>query len=350
MSVLAERTLYNDDPSPEYRVTVTRSNTVASGSTTSVNWHSPFDDPPAPINVPRRVRSKPERYVYDYSLMASGASLHFIISVEPSSGKPIPGKYSFRLSLKVDKVERPLEDAVSLHLAVDPRNLEFLVFVFPGKSSLPVGSLYSYRVWLRVNGIDHRLFGEDDLWVVQDPDFSSIADASFARLKSMTTSMQIYDAHVGGARVQFIVRWQQISEELYKYILEYDANGVGGVLIDDFRLLLQGDPRKVSFLIYTVPMNSMPAGASHRIRVWLKTLTPLAGDRSPAYSLPYHDSYTFQRIWKSDNFKIGARLDFGTLGSKMIMGYSSGPAKTIVMSQSGEGTHRFKNDDIVEVG
>lgn len=48
-------------------------------------------------------------------------------SVEPASGKPNPGKYKFRLSLKVDKVERPLEDVVSLNLLVDPKNLEFIV-------------------------------------------------------------------------------------------------------------------------------------------------------------------------------------------------------------------------------
>lgn len=77
---------------------------------------------------------------------------------------------------------------------------------FPGKSSIPVGCLYSYRVWLRVNGTDHRLFGEDDLWVAKDPDFSSVPDASFARLKSVTANMQIYDAYVGKARLQFVVR------------------------------------------------------------------------------------------------------------------------------------------------
>ena len=56
--------------------------------------------------------------------------------------------------------------------------------VFPGKATIPAGCLWSYRVWLRVNFVDHRIFGDDELWVGKDPDFSSIADASFARLKS----------------------------------------------------------------------------------------------------------------------------------------------------------------------
>lgn len=40
-----------------------------------------------------------------------------------------------------------------------------------------------------------------------------------------------------------------ISERLYKYTLDYEASGVGGTLIDDFRLILDGDPRRVTFLI-----------------------------------------------------------------------------------------------------
>jgi len=220
---------------------------------------------------------------------------------------------------------------------VDPRKLEFIVFVFPGKTTIPAGCLYSYRVWLRVNFVDHRIFGDDELWVGKDPDFSSIADASFSRLKSTTSHSQLYDGVVGRARVQFIERWTHIAEGLYKYSLEYESAGVGAMLIEDFRLTIQGDPGSVSFLIYTVPMNSMPAGASHRIRVWLKTFLPFPSnenDQSSNISLPFSDSYVYQRIWKSDSLKLGARLDFFTLGTKMIMGYSNGPSKTYTVSQT----------------
>lgn len=48
-------------------------------------------------------------------------------SVEPVSGKPVAGRYLFRLSLKVDKTERPLAEPISLNLSVDPRKLEFIV-------------------------------------------------------------------------------------------------------------------------------------------------------------------------------------------------------------------------------
>ncbi|KAJ7584346.1 hypothetical protein C8J56DRAFT_149924 [Mycena floridula] len=346
----------NDDPAPEYRVALTRSNTATtSGSGSSnVHWQSPFADPPAPVNSPRRLpRAKPERYLYTYNLVAGSAPLQFLISVEPSNGRPTPGKYAFRLSLQVDKVERPMGDPVSLHLAVDPRLLEFVVFVFPGKTSLPVDTLYSYRVWLRVNGIEHRLFGEDELWIARDPDFSSIANASFARLKTISTNTQIYDAYVGKARIQFVARWRLISEDLYKYTLEYDANGVGGVLIEDFRLILHGDPRKATFLIYTVPMQSAPEGASHRVRVWLKTYSSAPVDPTSTFSLPFSDSYVYQRIWKSDSFKIGAQLDFGSLANrKMVMGFSvGGGPKTIVMSQTGGGDLRYLDKNtVLEVG
>jgi len=78
--------------------------------------------------------------------------------------------------------------------------------VFPGKTSIPVGCLWSLRVWLRSNGVDHRLFGEDELWVGKDPDFNAIGDASFARLKQHDQGVQTYLGFVGRAAVTFTVR------------------------------------------------------------------------------------------------------------------------------------------------
>ena len=76
----------------------------------------------------------------------------------------------------------------------------------------------------------------------------------------------------------------------------------------------------------------MPIGASHKLRVWLRSLVPLSQvDPSTSYVLPFNDSYIYQRIWKNDSFKIGGRLEFETLGSKMTMGFSSGMPETVVM-------------------
>ena len=69
-----------------------------------------------------------------------------------------------------------------------------------------MGSLWSLRAWLRVNAVDHRLFNEDELWIGKDLDFSSVADASFARLKNVDTRTQVYHGSVGRAVVMFIVR------------------------------------------------------------------------------------------------------------------------------------------------
>ncbi|TFK43887.1 hypothetical protein BDQ12DRAFT_596679 [Crucibulum laeve] len=277
-----------------------------------------------------------ERYLYTYRLLAGATPLQFIISVEPESGRPRAGNYTFRLSFRANGIERPLAEPIIRKLKVDPRQLEFVVFVFPGKSSLPAGCLWSLRVWLRVNSIDHRLFGEDELWVGKDPDFNSIGDASFARLKNVDAKEQVYHAYVGKALVSFIVRWTKASNGTYKYSLEYEANGVGAILFEDLNLKLDGDPRTVTFLIYSVPTTSMPVGASHRLRVWLRSLVPLnASDPSTSYVLPFNDSYIYQRIWKSDAFKVGARLDFESLGSKMVMGFSSGSPVTITTNQPG---------------
>ena len=147
----------------------------------------------------------------------------------------------------------------------------------------------------------------------------------------------------------------------------YEASGVGDILFEDFRLRLDGDPRALTFLILyvsffsfspfyknekekiiksnhlgslshfilfcsSIPNISMPAGASHKLRVWLKSTVPLGfADPSTSYVLPFNDSYIYQQIWKSDSFKVGGRLEFETLGSKMTMGFSSGMPETIVM-------------------
>jgi len=273
-----------------------------------------------------------ERYIYTYRLLANAAPLQFMISVEHDTGKPKHGKYTFRLSLKTNGIERSLGEPTTRILRVDPRQLNFVVFMFPGKAGEPAGCLWSLRVWLRVNGVDHRLFGEDDLWVAKDPEFNAIADASFARLRNLDGDEQVYHGYVGKALVTFTIRWECVSNRLYKYSLTYEASGVGDTLFEDLRLRLDGDPRAATFLIYTVPTASMPVGASHKIRVWIRSLVPLTAiDPSTSCVLPFNDSYIYQRIWKSDSFKIGGRLDFATLGSKMIMGFSSGMPETIVM-------------------
>ena len=82
--------------------------------------------------------------------------------------------------------------------------------MFPGKSGvLPAGCLWSLRVWLRVNGVDHRLFGEDDLWVAKDPDFNAMGNASFARLRNTDGGEHVYHGIVGKALVTFTVRYVQ---------------------------------------------------------------------------------------------------------------------------------------------
>ncbi|KAJ7827672.1 hypothetical protein B0H14DRAFT_2814172 [Mycena olivaceomarginata] len=68
--------------------------------------------------------------------------------------------------------------------------------LLPGKNDvLPAGCLYSLRVWLRANGVDHRFFGEDDLWLGADPDFGTVENASFACLRpGGATALGVPDA------------------------------------------------------------------------------------------------------------------------------------------------------------
>ena len=83
--------------------------------------------------------------------------------------------------------------------------------MFPGKAGIPAGCLWSLRVWLRVNAVDHRLFGEDELWVAKDPDFNAIGDASFARLRNLDGGEQVYHGYVGKALVTFTIRYVYIA-------------------------------------------------------------------------------------------------------------------------------------------
>ncbi|PPQ63143.1 hypothetical protein CVT24_005783 [Panaeolus cyanescens] len=321
-----------DDDCPDYEAVISRSNSNGTSTyssrfsdnhsrsvTTPLKCVAKVTAAAKPVvmlersdtSVSRRPRPLPrhERYVYTYKLLANGTPLQFLISVEPESGKPTHGKCTFRLSFKANGIES----------------------IFPGKQSLPAGCLWSLRVWLRVNGVDHRIFGDDDLWVAKDPDFNSIGDASYARLKTVDSTEQVYHGYVGRALVTFVVRWQQISNKLYRYSVDYEANGVGDTLVDDFRVRLDGDPRGVTFLIYTVPTNAIPAGASHKLRVWMRSLVPITNDPGTSYVLPFNDSFIYQRIWKNDNFRLGSRLDFDSLGTKMVKGFSVGAPETIVM-------------------
>jgi hypothetical protein len=94
----------------------------------------------------------------------------------------------------------------------------------------------------------------------------------------------------------------------------------------------------VAFLVYTVPVRSVPAGASHRLRVWLKTRRDDLGAGA------LDDSYVYQRVWKSDAFKIGARLDFEVLGPRIIMGSPAGAPQTVVMELAARSPVGYQRD------
>ncbi|KAJ7827677.1 hypothetical protein B0H14DRAFT_3720435 [Mycena olivaceomarginata] len=111
--------------------------------------------------------------------------------------------------------------------------------------------------------------------------------------------------------------------------MEDTAGGVGNVLMDDLRLRVEGNPGRVAFLVYTVPGRSVPAGASHRLRVWLKTR------RDDPSARALDDSYVYQPVRRSAAFKIGARLDFKALGPRIIMGSLAGAPQTVVMEAVG---------------
>lgn len=257
-----------------------------------------------------------ETRTYAYSLRLGDAPAQIFILIEPDADRQ--GHYSFTLTLKAGPIERALCKPISLKLSLDPRQIDFSVFAFPPRSSLPTGCLYHLRVWLRSANIYHRLFGDDDLWIARDPDFRSIGDASFAVMQNATQDMYIYQAVLGRAHVSFIIRWRLVEAGIYALSLEYEAGGVGRTLFDGYHLRLDCDPQTASFMIYSIPAVSVPTGASHRLRFWI--CTPYTSP-SPTSSVTsqHTESFIYQRLWKSDDFKLGAFLDFDALGPKLIM-------------------------------
>jgi hypothetical protein len=67
-----------------------------------------------------------------------------------------------------------------------------------------------------------------------------------------------------------------------------------------------------------IPVTSTPHGASHRLRFWLRT--PFVSHSPASSATSQSESYIYQRIWKSDDFKVGAGLNFEALGSRLVMG------------------------------
>ena len=85
-------------------------------------------------------------------------------------------------------------------------------------------------------------------------------------------------------------------------------------------------------------MESKPPGASHRLRVWLRSLITLtSNDPNTSYPLPFNDSYIYQRLYKSDNLKMGGRLDFASLQNKVATAFLNGPPQVIVSEVPKEG-------------
>jgi len=288
-----------------------------------------------------------ETIVYSYTLYNASVQAETFIMVDPDSKRQ--HHYTFSLSIKAGLVERALCEPVSVRLTIDPRQLQFSVFMFPPRTSLPPGCLWSLRVWLQTGDVSHQLFAENELWLARDPDFHLLGDASFAVLRNSDFDKTIYNAMVGNARVWFVVGWRELEKGVYACSLEYEAAGAGRPLFEDLRLRLDCEPKEVSFMIYSIPISSTPAGASHRLRVWL--CSPYRGPSpsiSPSAS-SNRESYVYQRIWKSDRFRLGAYLNFEALGSKLVMGVSSEPPRleaghmSLITRQSGDGMLRDAN-------
>jgi hypothetical protein len=56
------------------------------------------------------------------------------------------------------------------------------------------------------------------LWIGSNPDFSSIQDAAFARLRNVTSHMLLYKIAIGTALMDFVIRFAPFLIFLIGYI------------------------------------------------------------------------------------------------------------------------------------
>ncbi|KAI0322507.1 hypothetical protein OF83DRAFT_1235624 [Amylostereum chailletii] len=266
-----------------------------------------------------------QKVIHSYTANAGDAELRFTITIEPIA--EISNEHRFFLSLKAGTIERPICKPITLKLSMHPRDLRFSVFLFPPKACLPAGCLWSLRVWVRANDIDHRLFSEDRLWVGRDPDFYAIEDAAFARLQTSTSVTKLYRVPLGRSYIDLTAKWRPLGSSIFSLILEYDGNGVGRVLFNDLSMRLECQPQDIDLIIYLLPVPSTPKGASHRLRVWLRAPEHNPPNPFDAATSSSRDVIC-QRIWGTDDFKVGHSLDFAALGSRMVMAApaTGGPA------------------------
>ena len=108
-------------------------------------------------------------------------------------------------------------------------------------------------------------------------------------------------------------RWEALKETVYSLTLEYEAGGVGKALLENMVVRLDFPPRDLGCHIYTIPLDSKPAGATHRVRVWLRSPSPFNAE-GDSYAV-----YTYQRIWSTDEFRVGGYLDFMDVDPKRVI-------------------------------
>ena len=62
-----------------------------------------------------------------------------------------------------------------------------------------------------------------------------------------------------------------MKQSVYSLTLEYEAGGVGKALLENMIVRLDFPPGELGCHIYTIPPLSKPAGAMHRLQVWLRS-------------------------------------------------------------------------------
>lgn len=270
-------------------------------STTTLGSSSRYSGEDAPL-----IQIRPDqKVVHTYNATVSGFVIQFLITVEQSP--TVEEESMLTLTYKSGGIERPLCGKEHMRLAIDPQTLRFHIFVFP-KPSLPADCLYCVRVWLEAQGVQHRIFSDENLWVGKDPPFSSIQHVALTRQDQPSIPFSLrpdpgvirkaFKGYVGRASCDFIVIMKNLDPlgSVWGVSVEYQAGGISRLVFEQTKFRLHCRVDDIKFIIYTVPIDSSIPYSNHRIRVWVKGMDGIC-----------------QRLFKSDEFRVGAELAFEPL-------------------------------------
>ncbi|CAE6461474.1 unnamed protein product [Rhizoctonia solani] len=232
--------------------------------------------------------------VHNYCAWMGNVMVEFIIRiVTPKDSRDS----AVTLTCQAGGVERIMGEPQIVQLDTNPTQANFIIYVIP-RESIPLNSLFKFRVWLSSPEFQVRLWAEDEFWIGAQLPFPSIPGAHLARLTHASPLFHTYHGTVGAASLVYTVCIDRVpyapTRDEYLITLRYSAGGIGRELCSNIRLRLSCSLEEISFIIYSIRQNSEPKKGRHKFRLWVRSA----------------NGGICQRLWAGDDLCMGKDLEF----------------------------------------